>query len=521
MRAWIRSLPRRDIAIALGLEFLVLFLYGMTLSYPPIWDDGPYLFHSGFLQKCRNLAVVLNPRYLVYNLPVTGAARPVWMASILADTCMYSGAVVGYRLTNLLWFGLGVGALYAFLADLLGDRRAAAFAALLYLVHPTHTETINVISFRADLLVLPLMLTSLTLHRAFLRAKGREAWAALAGAAGCYAAALLAKETAVTLLFLAVLTDRFYPEKKISSRSRMAAYTVLSAVLVLYLVFHIPRSGYAIGTHQDMLSSWKRLFPFLRGVVAPEFAPMPVPHFQEPPMPWQLIYESHLARVLTMSRICGDYLRLLVWPHPLQGDYAPVPVTDWRLPGVLGAWLAWGGLASAAWLLRRRARAAAYGFWWFALSLIPFSGIIALYNPQAERYLFVPSLGICVMAGTLLASWRPKRAREAGSAVLVVITCVFAFLTVARNRDYRSNMAFYEATVRVDGKVPRARFNLGEQYRGVRRDVEAEAEYRAALDLWPEYAVCRMRLAELLREQKREDEADELMDEAPETPARG
>lgn len=498
MREWLRSLPRRDIAVAAGLQILVLVLYAATLAYPAIWDDLPYVFQEPFLQDCRNLAVVLNPRYLLYNLPVTGAARPAWLASVLADACVYSGAVAGYRLTNLLWYGLGVGALYAFLVDLLGDRRAAAFAALLYAVHPVHTETVNIVTFRGDLIALPFMLAALSLHRSYLRGEGRAAWASLAGAGACFAAALLAKETAATLPLLAALTEGFFPLGKPLSGSRRWAYGVLAGILALYIVFHIPRSGYTMGAHQDLLSSARRASPFLAGRAAPEFPLRPVPLLAEPPRPWQLVYESATARVLTMSRVWGDYLRLLVWPHPLQGDYAPAPVTSWSHRGVLLSWLSWAGLAAAAWFLRRRLPAAAYGIAWTAVALIPFSGLVALFNLQAERYLFIPSAGGSIAAGALLAAWRPRRAKEAGAVALAVLSGTFAALTAARNRDYRSNMAFHEATVRVDARVPRARFNLGECYRGAGRRAEAEAEYRAALALWPEFSLCRARLDELL-----------------------
>ncbi|MDE2491068.1 MAG: hypothetical protein KGM24_09470, partial [Elusimicrobia bacterium] len=66
-----------------------------------------------------------------------------------------------------------------------------------------------------------------------------------------------------------------------------------------------------------------------------------------------------------------------------------------------------------------------------------------------------------------------------------------AFATVRRNRDYRGDRPYLEATLAADPDVPRAHFALAQidAYDG--RLKSAEAQCRAALRLWPQYRKAR------------------------------
>ena len=61
----------------------------------------------------------------------------------------------------------------------------------------------------------------------------------------------------------------------------------------------------------------------------------------------------------------------------------------------------------------------------------------------AERYLYIPSIAIVVLAGFLLARLNSARA--------AIITCslagLFSLLTVQRNRDWRNEESLYKRTL--------------------------------------------------------------------------
>ena len=523
----------RRVLLIVGLVSGATLLYLDTLHHPPIWDDHRFVFGQQFLMDCANLPRALSPANFLAVLPVRGSARPVWLASVLLDTCIGDGRLFAYRLASMFWHGVGAALVMVWAVLLADDLAAGIIAGVLFAVHPVHAEAVNIVANRSDLLCLAGMLGSLILYRRGVGGKGWRRWAALGASGAGFALALLSKEMAVTLPLLLALTDLLFPLPAAGTgASRRWRVWILYALLIPpYLVFRAPRSGYVMPGHQDVFSAWRSrvTLPFsARLGPAPDSA---LDIQREATPPWHRVYESREVRFLTMSRVFGSDLRLLAWPRRLQGDYAPDVVESWGQPAVLASWAAWLLLLWAAWTLRRRLPLASYGLLWVPVSLLPVSGIVALFNLQAERYLYVPSAGFCLAAGAFLAAgWRlrPARRPAAPKAWLRLRACVpgiaasaFALLVVAgawrtarRNRDYRSELAFFESNRDADDRVPRNRLALGLLYDDQGRSRRAEEEYRAALRLWPGYLKARLALESFLMRQHRVAEAIAVLEVA-------
>ncbi|MDE2490206.1 MAG: hypothetical protein KGM24_05125, partial [Elusimicrobia bacterium] len=393
------------VAALLALFVGAVALYASTLKDPPVWDDHTFVFGQPFLLDCRNLSKVLSPLDYVRVLPERNSARPVWQASILADTCLGGGDIRVYRLTSAYWHALGAVLVAALGWALTGSFAPGLAAGILFAADPLHTEPVDILTFRTDLLALAFMIGTILLWREGWARAGRRRAALLAAAALAAALALLSKETAVVLPLLLLLSDALFPPPAAPARARRwGSFAVCSALVLGYLVFRAPRSGYVTAGHSDFFSEVRETVPLpgsraQQGFVRPPELPRP----QDPP--WSRVYRDPAARFLTMSRVFASYLRLLVWPHPLQGDYAPRVVDSWTDPGALAGWLGWLAVLAAAWLLRRRAPLASFGLGWAAITLLPVSNLIAIYNLQADRYLYAPSAGVCLAAGALLWAW--------------------------------------------------------------------------------------------------------------------
>ncbi|MBI5239757.1 MAG: hypothetical protein HY926_04735 [Elusimicrobia bacterium] len=491
--------PKR-VALLLGLWAGAMLLYAGTLRHPPVWDDHEFVFGQDFLMDCRNLPRALSPASLLSVLPVRNCARPVWLASVLVDTCLGGGQVHAYRLGSSFWHAVGAVLVLALGWGLSGGLAAALAAGLLFAVHPVHAEAVNIITFRSDLLCLAFMLGSLLLYRDALRRAGWPRRAGQAGALAAFVLALLAKEMAVVLPLLLLLSHAYFPApapgraRPVRRRAALLAAAAFLALVPLYLVFRSPRSGYVSMSHQDVFSSWRQSVPAQK--------------LEDPP--WSEVYDDPSARFLTMSRVFGSYLRLLVWPWPLQGDYAPRVVRDWLDPGLLASWGAWLGLLAAAWALRRRLPLAGFGLAWTAVGLLPVSGLVLLRNLQAERYLYVSSAGFCLAVGAFWGELDRRlggKRRWAGRAVLGLLLAVWAGRVWSRNSDFRSDQAFLEAAAAVDPGVPRVRLALARLHEGRGDWAAAEGEYRACLGLWPRARRARLQLADLLAGRGRREEA--------------
>src|SRR5207247_9944540 len=81
--------------------------------------------------------------------------RPVLYATFLVDRSLYGNSAAGYHLLNLL-LHLGSGLLvYQILALAVTEetRHVPFWTALLFLIHPIHTETVPYISGRGSVLL--------------------------------------------------------------------------------------------------------------------------------------------------------------------------------------------------------------------------------------------------------------------------------------------------------------------------------------------------------------------------------
>jgi hypothetical protein len=476
-------------------------LYAPTLSHPPIWDDHAFLFGLPFLRKCSNLGRVVSLEGFRGVLLVRGSARPVWLATVLADTCLGDGRIEVYRATSVLWHALGA-VLLAFLTWRLSrDDKAALAAGAFFAVHPLHVEPVSIITYRSDLLCLAFMLGCVFLHHESRRRAGWAAGVLFALSMAAAALAMLSKEPAVVLPLLLPLTDIMFPTGPSTPRRRRALWLGAGACLALvgcYLVFRAPRSGYVMGGFSDVFSGLRKktVLPFS---VAIQEAGFKVPETPLEPV-WGKVYVDPGARARTMSRIFGSYLRRLVWPWPLQGDYAPEVVSSWLHPGVLGAWTLWALLLGAGWKMRREIPLAAYGVFWTAVTLLPVSGAIALYNLEADRYLYIPSAGACMAAGALFSRMRrePRRQRAA-TALAAAIICAGALLVTRRVKDFRTEEAFYRATLAVDPNVPRAHLGLAQICADQGREDCAVQECRETLRLEPDYRKAQIMCAGMSR----------------------
>ena len=118
-----RSISLRRILILASLFGGASLLYAPTFNHQPIWDDHAFVFGQSFLRQCGNLRRVLSSDNFMGVLRVRGSARPVWLASVLIDTCIGGGAIQAYRATSVLWHALGA-LLLSYFANKMPDIHA-------------------------------------------------------------------------------------------------------------------------------------------------------------------------------------------------------------------------------------------------------------------------------------------------------------------------------------------------------------------------------------------------------------
>jgi hypothetical protein len=381
-------------AVALGPALLAAAVFAPTLANPLVFDDPQALAMAR-----APFGELLGHRFGLTYL------------TIRLDDLLWGGWVPGLRLGNVLLHALA-SALAALVAlDLTGRPRVALLAGALFAVHPVHVEAVASIENRKDVLAMIGVAASVLLWRR----RGRPGLG-LAGALAALALAMYAKDVAaagaIALLPLAGLLP--VPGDPEPARARLR-WTLRRLV---------PLAAVGLATilwfGGNLLARFApdRVFVTTAGQCAD----------------WGDVLRTTAAAV-------PDLARLLVFPAALSPDY-PTPQGGAALGAALVA-----ALVLAAALLARRAPVAAFALAWIVVAYLPVSNVVPLTRFfVAERYLYVPSFGLCLLVALGLAR---LPGRGALATATVVLLAAGALRSHARVRDWRDGVALWSAALRV------------------------------------------------------------------------
>ncbi|KAB0799708.1 hypothetical protein PPYR_07588 [Photinus pyralis] len=147
------------------------------------------------------------------------------------------------------------------------------------------------------------------------------------------------------------------------------------------------------------------------------------------------------------------------------------------------------------------------GLAFLALPFLPATNLIFYVGfVVAERVLYLPSAGLCLLLGMGCAKiWDTRKYRCCFVVGLVVLCVCFAAKTLARNGDWVNEEALYRSAVAIN--PPKAFGNLGSVLSTQGRVVEAEQAFRKALFHRPNMADVHYNLGVLLQGKHQLDEA--------------
>jgi tetratricopeptide (TPR) repeat protein len=237
---------------------------------------------------------------------------------------------------------------------------------------------------------------------------------------------------------------------------------------------------------------------------------------------------SWVSHYATAAGLVPHYALLLVFPLRLLGDhsYDAYPLSHSFLePKVL---VSLAALALGIWVairVRRRAPLVTFGLGWLLLTLLPVLQIKPFHEIAADHFLYLPSVGFCLLAGLGFDRLRARLGPRVAWAALAVVLVAYSARTVIRNRDWRDGETFWRATLATAPRCARANFNLGIIYAQRARAAKDPAEknslfntaapyMRRAVEIRPDYATARVSLGRVLRELGDKQGAREQWEEA-------
>ncbi len=467
---------RLDRLVPLLLVAAGLFAYGNSLQGPFVLDDLHAIEDNQTIRTLWPPWGALSPPV---QSPLTG--RPIANLSFVLNYAYGGLEVESYHAFNLALHILSSLILFGIVRRTLRSPRLAsryrdgvvgipASVALLWVVHPLTTESVDYTIQRTELLMGFFFLLTLYCAIRFFEPPGRRGWCAAALIA--FVLGLGSKEVIAVAPAIVLVYDWLFWSTSLADvlRRHRALYLGFAVSFVLFVLVVDTKLRQAFTGLGSRMSPW-------------DYG-------------------------LTQLEVIVRYLRLAIWPRPLVAEYAgwPVPSVTAVLPSLV---VVAALVAVTLWGLIRRAPLAFLGVWFFAI-LAPTSSVRPLAAEiAAERRMYLPLAAVVVLlvlAGYKLLRWAGAP-RGAGIVLVAAVAVALTLMTVRRNEDYRTTFSFWSDIVAKRPNNPRARIWIGQYFYDHGRMGEAYEHFSTAVRLVPKDALAQYGLGVVLASQGKTDEA--------------
>jgi tetratricopeptide (TPR) repeat protein len=445
------------------------------------WDDpvnlleNPYYRGLGLAQLQWMFTTFHNSLY-----------RPLTWMTLGADYLLWGMQASGYHLTSLL-FHCANALLFYFLVLRIFSiavrapivpamRAAAAFAALIFALHPLRVEPIAWASGRENVVSGFFFILTLIcyLKAAHTVSPGSVNWRWMGAAWIFYAMSLLGKGAVVTLPFALLVLD-IYPLKRLGWDR-----------------------GY-LGS--DARRIWREKVPFF--VVALCGGVLALFGKQQSKLLYGLDQYGLMDRIVQSVYGFAFYLWKTLVPIQLSPLYEmrTLDVSDWRF--LLSA-IVLLAITAALWFLRQRWPWALAAWVYYLVIVAPYIGV-AQNGPQiaADRYSYLACLGWTALAGAALPHFQDfgviRKAGRPGcvfvAAATGILLVLLGFVTWRQTQVWRTSETLWRHALTIDAESFFAHSFLGTALLESGKTEEAIAHLNQALALNPGYASAHHALA--------------------------
>ncbi|MDD5522844.1 MAG: hypothetical protein PHI84_18670 [Kiritimatiellae bacterium] len=210
----------------------------------------------------------------------------------------------------------------------------------------------------------------------------------------------------------------------------------------------------------------------------------------------------------TSSRILFSYLGRLIYPVNLSVNHVTQVIGPDNWIFLLSAVIHLLFVVIAM-IFRKRIPLFMLGICWFYFAIAPVSNIVPIFNPEADRYLYLPSIGFLLAVGTLfefISAQSVVFSRFISVAVFILLM-FWTGKTVTREKDWYDNYTLWAHELRLNPENSRAMAELAIEANHKGKYIEAEKLSRNALSIDSNLGLARLQLSKSLFMQRRYDEA--------------
>ncbi len=471
---------------ALIIPLLAFGLYWMCLPYGYVLDDQIVITDNKFTQKgiAGIWEILSTESFTGYfggqkDLVAGARYRPLSIVSFAVEQSVFGDNAFIRHFINILLYGLCGLLIFRIFSILLPEKQNTPWllsipflAVFLYILHPVHSEVVANIKGRDEIMTALGAMGALYFALRFLSSQNRG-WLLASGLSMFLG--LMSKENAIT--FLAVIPLTMYFFTKASTKDYLLALAPSFIAAVIYMVIRTNVIGYVLNSGKEITDLMNDPFLEMNGV----------------------------EKMATIIYTLGEYLRLLVFPHPLTHDYYPyhIPIMNFGKAGTLISLAIYLGLAYAFFKLWKSKSIYAWSIGFFVATISIVSNFVFPVGTfMNERFIFIPSIAFSLVCAWVLIQhgWHSdKPFFKWGSIALIILLAVgYTFKTYTRIPAWKDALSLNGQAAMVSPNSARsncfmatALYELGRDTADVEEKTKifAEAEFYAdrSLVIYPAY----------------------------------
>jgi len=450
-----KAFKKLKISLGIIIAVFAFLLYVQSVAYNYTLDDHPVIDENTITTKgFAGIPTLIKTDYWYGCIGKGGGPiyRPTSVIMFAVVWQLFGNAPHIYHFMNVLLYAITCLVLFLLLCKLFEkDNQVTTYGllfsfvcSLLYTAHPLHTEVVNNIKSADEILC---FLFGILAMYFVVKSVSDKFILNLVLSGICFFLALISKESGTSLLLIIPLTLFVFtaiPLKKLG--------IISSAFLGITLVYFIIR--YEVLKSVPQANTISYLANSL--LTAPDF----------------------ISRETTAFFIQLKYFYLLIVPYALTCDYnfSMIKIHSITDPLALLGLTVCLGIGIYAFLNISKKSIVAFGILFYLIMLAPVSNIFILIGAtMAERFLYTPSLGFCLVLTFYLIKLTNSESIKSGfnnlsqflslpSKLFIVVSLIlvlYSIRTISRNFVWVDNYTAFNHDVEISDNSTTAHYALG------------------------------------------------------------
>ncbi len=409
------------------LIFITSVTYVNTLKNDFVWDDVFFIVNNNYIKDLDFIPQYFYEAKTYASIPDYYIFRPLRTFVFALEYKLWGLNPRGFHLISIILHLLNVIIIYFLISKLTSNRRLGFITALIFSVHPVQTEAVAWVKGQDDLLASIFFSLGFLI---FLKKEEQEKYNQWDSVLiyFFFFLALLSKIMAITFPFILIL---YKISLKRDTKVNKDSFFFLSLFLIA-LAYLFTRHVVIGRTTQTSYLGGKAYYTFL-----------------------------------TMLRVFPSYLKLIIYPSNFIADYSGMKISHsiFEIPVLLSLLFCLITLLTLI-ISWKKNRLIFFSISFFFLTLLPVSNIVPTMQFMAERFLYLPDLGVFLLLSILIVKAVSILSPRESTLWLIIalLTTTLMPITINRNAVWQNELTLWEETFKTAPPSYRVMENLAFAY---------------------------------------------------------